>query len=639
MATNALNRVIQHLRQAALGQVGGGFTDAELLEAYISRRDEPAFEALLQRHGPMVLGVCRRVLRNEADAEDAFQATFLVLVQKAASVRPRGMVSNWLYGVAHKTALKAKAMNYKRRTKEKEAATLPRPEFVKEVWGQMQTLVDEELSRLPDKYRVPIILCDLEGKTIKAAAHHLGWPQGTVATRMARGRAMLAKRLSKHGLTLSGAMLGAVVSQGAASACLPASLLVSTSKAATFVAAGRAVTTGAISPKIAALMKGVLQTMLLSKLKNATVLLLGVGIGATGLGVLRHAVLVANPLDAKQSEGPKQRAREQEPLLAAPAKRYVADSDRGKDRVSRQKITPSNVSEVRELARIDKDVRTIVWRQDGKEVAFVGWETPVEILDGESFKLLRTIGADKKLIHFAFSPDRDRVAFCENGTKAEIFTISTGKSIELEVGDDQPDVQFSPDGKFLATGGYATTAKVWCAHCGHVIRSLDVGTVIGGLTVVFSPDGKILAVGNRNFTTRLFDASTGELLHILDKKMSHQLKFHPNGKTLAVAYVDGSVGLWNVADGKLLHMAQTRAKEIYVLDWSPGGEILATAGLHGSLTLWDPKDLSVLKELSVPEWVISIKFSPDGTRLLTAGGADAAPSRTEKVQVWGLPKD
>jgi WD40 repeat protein len=146
-------------------------------------------------------------------------------------------------------------------------------------------------------------------------------------------------------------------------------------------------------------------------------------------------------------------------------------------------------------------------------------------------------------------------------------------------------------------------------------------------------------VGNRNFTTRLFDASTGELLHILDKKMSHQLKFHPNGKTLAVAYVDGSVGLWNVADGKLLHMAQTRAKEIYVLDWSPGGEILATAGLHGSLTLWDPKDLSVLKELSVPEWVISIKFSPDGTRLLTAGGADAAPSRTEKVQVWGLPKD
>src|SRR5216683_5726004 len=119
MATHAMNRVIWHLRRAALRQDGAGLTDSELLEQYVTRRDEAAFEALVRRHGPMVLGVCRRVLRNQADAEDAFQATFLVLVRRAASIRSRSTLSNWLYGVAHNTALKAKAMNSKRRTKER----------------------------------------------------------------------------------------------------------------------------------------------------------------------------------------------------------------------------------------------------------------------------------------------------------------------------------------------------------------------------------------------------------------------------------------------------------------------------------------------------------------------------------------
>jgi RNA polymerase sigma factor (sigma-70 family) len=182
MVAYALNRVIEHLRQAAARQHGAGLADGDLLERYIDRRDEAAFEVLLRRHGPMVLGVCRRILRNEAGAEDAFQATFLVLVRKANSIRPRGMVSNWLFGVARNTALKAKAMIHKRRVKEREASTLPKSAAAEEVWRQVQGLLDEELGRLPDKYRVSIVLCDLEGKTIREAARHLGWPQGTVAT-------------------------------------------------------------------------------------------------------------------------------------------------------------------------------------------------------------------------------------------------------------------------------------------------------------------------------------------------------------------------------------------------------------------------------------------------------------------------
>src|SRR5262249_31376838 len=158
------------------------------LERFVARRDEAAFEALVRRHGPMVLGVCRRVLRNEADAEDAFQATFLVLVKKARSVVPRALVGSWLYGVAHNTARKAKAMNSKRRAKERLAGAAPRPAAPAEACRQLHARLDEELSRLPDKYRAPVVLCDLEGKSYKEAARLLGWPQGTLSGRLTRAR-------------------------------------------------------------------------------------------------------------------------------------------------------------------------------------------------------------------------------------------------------------------------------------------------------------------------------------------------------------------------------------------------------------------------------------------------------------------
>src|SRR6516162_9262434 len=123
-----MREVIRHLRRAALLQKGDGPSDGQLLESFVSHREETAFEVLLRRHGPMVLGVCQRILRNIHDAEDAFQATFLVLARKAASVKPREVVGNWLYGVAYRTALKARAMNAKRRTKEKQAGDVPRAE-------------------------------------------------------------------------------------------------------------------------------------------------------------------------------------------------------------------------------------------------------------------------------------------------------------------------------------------------------------------------------------------------------------------------------------------------------------------------------------------------------------------------------
>ena len=188
MATAQMDTVIRHLRRAVLRQDGAGRTDGQLLASFIDQKDEAAFEALVRRHGPMVFGVCRRVVGNHHDAEDAFQATFLVLARKASSVRPRERVANWLHGVALRTAMKAKTMTAKRRGREKQVTEMPEPEAAQQdQWRDLQPLLDQELNGLPENYRLPILLCDLEGKTIKEATQQLGWPQGH-AGRSARQR-------------------------------------------------------------------------------------------------------------------------------------------------------------------------------------------------------------------------------------------------------------------------------------------------------------------------------------------------------------------------------------------------------------------------------------------------------------------
>src|SRR5262249_21125970 len=267
MATAQMDTVISHLRRAVLRQDGAGCTDGQLLASFINQRDEAAFEALLRRHGPMVFGVCRRLVGNHHDAEDAFQATFLVLARRASSVKPRERVANWLRGVALRTAMKAKSMTAKRRWREKQVTDMLEPELGRqEQWRDLQRLIDQELHGLPENYRLPILLCDLEGKSIKEATQQLGWPQGTLAGRLARARKLLAKRLANRGVVLSAGGAGAVVSQNAASAAVPASLLAYTLKAATVIAAGQTTIAGAVPARVAILMEGVMKSMMLTKL-------------------------------------------------------------------------------------------------------------------------------------------------------------------------------------------------------------------------------------------------------------------------------------------------------------------------------------------------------------------------------------
>jgi RNA polymerase sigma factor (sigma-70 family) len=243
---------------------GGGLSDGQLLARFLDGHEEAAFAALVRRHGPMVLGVCRRLLGNAHDAEDAFQATFLVLARKAASVVKREAVASFLYGVAYRTALRAKVRADKRRAMERQVEDMPHPEVAPAAAQDWRPLLDRELSRLPEKYRAAIVLCDLECKTRQEAARQLSVPEGTLASRLATGRRMLASRLVRCGLALSGGALAVALAEGGASAAVPAQLVVQTVEAAALVAAGQ--TAGVATPAVV-LMNEVLRAMLMTKLK------------------------------------------------------------------------------------------------------------------------------------------------------------------------------------------------------------------------------------------------------------------------------------------------------------------------------------------------------------------------------------
>jgi RNA polymerase sigma factor (sigma-70 family) len=294
-----MGNLIDYLRRAVLAGGEADLTDGQLLECFVSSRDEAAVAALVRRHGPMVWGVCRRVLHNHHDVEDAFQATFLVLVRKAASIVPREMIGNWLYGVARQTALKARTTTARRQAREKQVKEMPESAAVTEpdLWYDLEPLLDQELSRLPDKYRVAIVLCDLEGQTRKDVARQLKIPGGTLSSRLTTARTMLARRLARHGLAVSGGAVAAVLSQNAASTSVPTSVVSSAIKAASLFAAGQAAATGAISVKVIALTEGVLKTMLLTKLKIAPavvlVVVLGFGISGFGISLYNHSILAA----------------------------------------------------------------------------------------------------------------------------------------------------------------------------------------------------------------------------------------------------------------------------------------------------------------------------------------------------------
>ncbi len=251
--------VLLHLRQLLDTHAAKNLSDGQLLAQFAAERDEAAFAALMQRHGPLVYGVCRHVLGHEHDAEDAFQGTFLVLARRAESIRRQNSVAGWLHGVAYRVALKARQSAARRRERESQAARPESERLASEhAWRELQAILDEELQRLGEKYRTPFVLCVLQGKSKSEAARELDWKEGTVSSRLAQARKVLQTRLARRGVTLSAVLCGLEVAKEGAGAAVPALVFVQTLRAALAFVAGQAVSDAA---NAVALAEGLLQSM------------------------------------------------------------------------------------------------------------------------------------------------------------------------------------------------------------------------------------------------------------------------------------------------------------------------------------------------------------------------------------------
>ena len=327
MVNRQMGTVLRHIRQIAAARDTESVSDGELLNRFSTSREETAFAALVQRHGRMVWGVCRHVLSHEQDAEDVFQATFLVLAQKAGAIRDRQAVGSWLHGTAYRLALRAKRDAATRRAHERRGQCMPREKtFSESALREALALVYEEVQGLPDKHRAAFVLCCLEGKTLAEAARQLGWKEKTVSSAVSRARQQLRVRLVRRGVALTAAMCAIPLAQQAASAAVPAMLLKSTVTGALTCTLGKGATTAAMSAGVATLVQGATKSMSTMKLKTATVLFLVLGIGAAGLAIRSHQAIAAQQADREQHAAAEPTAKERPQPAARPAKPKANDS-------------------------------------------------------------------------------------------------------------------------------------------------------------------------------------------------------------------------------------------------------------------------------------------------------------------------
>jgi RNA polymerase sigma factor (sigma-70 family) len=681
MPNHRMSKVLQHVHRAARPGESVELTDGQLLECFVSRREEAALEALVRRHGGMVWGVCRRVLQSHHDAEDAFQATFLVLLRKARTIVPSEMVGNWLYGVAHQTALKARATRAKQRAREKQAMDIPEPAAPEQqLWNDLQPILDQEMSRLPDKYRAVLVLCDLEGKTGREAAGQLGLPEGTVASRLARARALLAKRLTRYGLAVSGGTLAALLSEKAASACVPASVVSSTIQAVLQVAAGKALTACAIPARVVALTEAVLKALLLNKLKAVTAVLavLGACAVAAGAGILAVQVpSAAQPREATQA--PPIPAEPDPPTPRENTQNWV---DRYGD-----PLPPGAIARLGTVRlRHSGPVNAVAFSPDGTALISAGENGVMALWDRATGKLLRAFvdPLHHRIDALALSPDGKW--FVSGIARLSLWNVADGTRRDLAA--DYPfgvhtvaSLAFSPDGKTLAvTAEGDPVVRFYSVPAGKLIMHIDEGHEWAGSASAYSPDGKLLATAGHDRLVRVWDLATRKMRHQLklpapgadvvwtadgtrlaaatsrtvivwdmatetrvhefdqgdleqQLHLKRSLAFSPDGKRLAS--IDR---IWDLSSGKVI--CRCEGRHTGGLSYAPDGKTLATAGYDGAVRLHDPdtgKELPHLRGAGGSGEFLWLGFAPDGHQLVVLRG-DVRPGACEpgtgRLQSW-----
>jgi RNA polymerase sigma factor (sigma-70 family) len=663
--------VVKHLRKTILWPEVDCLSDGRLLDRYLAMRDDAAFAALVRRHGPMVWGVCRRILGHAHDAEDAFQAAFIILVRKAGAIKPREAVGNWLYGVACHTALKARTACTRVRAKEKQVTSMPEPaKDSRDNREELQMLLDQELSALPDKYRLPVVLCDLEGRTRKEVAAQLKIPEGTLSSRLATAHQVLAKRLARHGLAVSGGSLAALFAQNAESACVPAAVVSSTIKTATLVAASNGAVAGVVSTKVAVLTEGVMKAMLLTKLKIATAVLLVValiGVGAD-VGTLTEKVLAARQPEKPGADAPKTPPGKE-------ADKPKTDHDRLQGTWEFVSYTHGGKTTTKkDLGDKDGQPATLIF--DGDKTL-----TEVSNIGGKSVEYKGTYKIDpsQKPKEIDLTVERGEKNF---GTSSGIYEVE-GDALRLcwpgEPTDlDRPTKLESKEGESYHLMTYKRVAKKLPGKEGDkpktdqdqaALRKQDKRLKLEGpvTSVLWSPDGKFMAVvatrqekaknGDKErpfdlFTSvRIHDAKTGkENVSLGELKNANQVHrmFSPDGKTLAISIrttiqAGDKVELWDAEKGELLRTIEMEyGRAPPRLAFSPDGKQLAvTFGgrtsdkVSGGARVFDTQTGDLIHSFTGHKSLAySVCFSPDGKTLATGGD-----SLDREIYLWNLPAD
>jgi RNA polymerase sigma factor (sigma-70 family) len=652
MATSPVSEILRHLRGVELLRELERQSDAELLAAFVRRREAAALDALVRRHGPMVWGVCRRVLDNHHDAEDAFQATFLVFVRKAASVRSPERFGNWLYGVAHQAARKARQAAAKRHARERQVAAMPEPNLVPEdrdLGPDVLLVLDEELSRLPDKYRAVIVLCQLEGKGRPEAARQLGLPEGTVGSRLARARVLLAKRPARRGLTVTAAALAAGLSRQAASASVPAAVLSKTLQGAALLAAGEAAAAGVIPTQVSPLTEGVLKAMLVTNLKTTVLAVLAAAGAVLVAGALTRHLLAA------EKGPPRDGAR---PAHAAGAGPQDAPKDGNRafrlaegGGVHAAVLSPDGTTLVASTIVLPVAMKDVLAGQPDKVI------TKLQVLDAATGKSRRAIdlGGDQAT-SLAFTPDGRAVVVSTymNRSKTQtvrLWDITTGKEVRRFAGEqgtsDQGQsillygIALSKDGRTLAvsSGGVDTKkggdlpgeVRLWDVQTGKELARLKGHTKMA-IRAAFARDGVTLASGSRDHTVRIWDAKARKEIRKLDHgEVVEGLAFSPDGKLVASIGHDGPNRLvvWDVTTGK-------QVRELpggRCVAFSPDGTLLASGGDDKTVHLWDASTGKEVASFSGPTNSVAwAGFSRDGKTLVTGGPGD------DTVRLWAVPR-
>lgn len=637
MAERYLGKAVRQMLRSLASDSGDN--DFCLLDRFAQFGDEEAFEILLERHGPMVWRTCLRVVRQPADAEDAFQATFLVLCRKARAIGRRESLAGWLYQVAYRIALKAKRRVEFEALESCHLLTQEADPSAALAQADLRSVLDESLLRLPVKYRVPLVLCCLEGRTLKRTAAELGWAEGTLSSRLARGKELLRTQLLRRNATLSAAGLATLLAREGSAGAVPWSVAQATLKAKAWFLLGEVggtAGTGGLAAKAVSLAEGAMKAMLLTKIKVAAVVVLAVSVLGVGSGVVMNGVFARRHAVLEEAEQAKPVAKAEE-RRAEGGERRAVRTDRYGDPLPEGAL--ARLGTVR-LRREDGAAYTFAFTPNGRELISARTKNIVQSWDAETGKPLAEFRHERAFDLFTTSQNGETFATAGFFSGTIIIWDKQTKSIlrKIAVKGRVDSIALAADGKMLASAGEDSVIRLWDVATGVQKRQL-AGHTSTVHSLLFARDGRKLISGDER-EIRVWELSSGlETRKIgAESEIVKCLSVSADGAVMAsgrTEYVNNAaqakLSLWDVATGNEQRQLQGHKHVIHTVAFSPDGKTLASAE-NETIHLWDTTSGKELRRIEKTGWhKYCLVFSPDGKTL-----ASTAPGNETVIRLWNV---